>query len=377
MNLIRRSLQNQIENWLFKGKILTVYGARQVGKTTMTKAILKQFGSEKDYYNCDIISIRQSLEKQNPALLKRMFGHAKLIVIDEAQRVMNIGMILKILHDSFPEIQIIATGSCSFDLANEINEPLTGRALDFILYPFSLYELSDEYHFTDLQNLLTHILRFGSYPDIVDKNENDAIVLLDNLASKYLYKDILEYEQIRKSEKLLKLLQFLAFQLGSEVSMHELATKLSMNRETVRRYIDLLEKAFVIFRLRPFSRNLRKELTKKEKIYFYDLGIRNSLIASYHSLEFRKDKGALFENLCILERKKKLQREGLIKNLYFWRTHDQKEIDLVEESEGKLAGYEFKWGSSKYKIPGDFLENYENSTVTLIKKDDIWDFIGL
>ncbi len=377
MKIIKRTLQNTIEKWLFKGKILTIFGARQVGKTTLAKTILDKFGDKKDYFNCDFLSIRESFEQQNPDYLKRIIGNSKIIVIDEAQRVKNIGLILKILNDTFPETQIIATGSSSFELANKINEPLTGRALEFILYPFSLNELQSIFTFPQLQNQLEFFLRFGSYPEIVDKSEQDAIILLDNLTGKYLYKDIFEFEQIRKSDKLVKLLQLLSFQVGNQVSIHELSTQLGINRETVERYIDLLEKAFVIFRLKPFSRNLRKELTKKEKIYFFDLGIRNSLIRQFQPLEFRSDKGALFENFCILERRKYLQKMQLSKNHYFWRTHDRKEIDLIEEHNNQLHCFEFKYGNQKYKIPAEFLKTYQNSTISVINEQNIWDFAGI
>jgi len=377
MNIIKRSVQDIIEKWLFKGKVITVYGARQVGKTTMAKALLKKWGNENDYFNCDILTVRDAFKKQDPNALKRIIGESRFIVIDEAQRIENIGLILKIMHDSFPDVQIVATGSSSFELSNKINEPLTGRALEFILYPFSIAELKSIYTPIELDGQIEHFLRFGSYPEIADKNEKDAMILLDNLSSKYLYKDILEFEQIKKPKKLIKLLQLLAFQLGNEVSKHELATKLSINRETVERYLDLLEKSFVIFRLGSFSRNLRKELTKKEKIYFYDIGIRNSLIAKYNTLEFRDDTGALFENFCIVERMKYIQRIEEMKNQYFWRTHDKKEIDYVEESDGKLEGFEFKWKKGSFKKPIAFLESYENSSISLVNRDNFWDFIGM
>lgn len=372
MKYIRRSIQDTLENWLFKGKILTIYGARQVGKTTLVKKILQQYGDEKDYYNCDLLNIRQSLQKEDASALKRIFGKSRLVVIDEAQRIENIGLTLKILHDTCPDLQIIATGSSSFDLSNKISEALTGRSILFTLFPLSLSELSSYHRPVDIDSLLEFLLRFGSYPDIIDRSENDAIVLLDNLAGNYLYKDILEFEQIKKPDMLLKLLQLLSFQLGNEVSRHELATKLSINRDTVERYLDLLEKTFVIFRLKSFSRNLRNELTKKEKIYFYDLGIRNSLIARYNPLAFREDMGALWENFCIMERSKFIQTRQGKRNQYFWRTHDKKEIDYIEEYEGRIQGYEFKWTRNKAKKPDIFLAAYPNSSIRLINKHNYW-----
>ena len=377
MKIIERSLQAVIEKWLFKQKVITIYGARQVGKTTLAKVLLKKWGNEKDYFNCDLIGVRNAFQKQDPIALKRIIGDTNLIVIDEAQRVEDIGLVLKILHDTFPELQIIATGSSSFTLANKINEPLTGRALEFILYPFSVVEMHSYFTMIELEGEIERLMRFGSYPEIVHKSDGDAITLLDNLASKYLYKDILELDRIKKPEKLLKLLQLIALQLGNEVSIHELAMKLALNRETVERYLDLLEKSFVIFKLRSFSRNLRKELTKKVKIYFYDIGIRNSLISRYNAIEFRDDIGALFENLCIVERMKYLQRTEQKHNQYFWRTHDKKEIDYIEESDGKLVGYEYKWTKGKCKKPAEFLTTYKGSEIFLVNRDTFWKFIGM
>lgn len=375
MKYIKRSIQNILIKWLFRGKILTIYGARQIGKTTLAKEILRHHGNQQDYYNCDLINVRQALQKQDSVALKHLFGGRRLVVIDEAQRIENIGLTLKILHDTFPDLQIIATGSSSFELSNKISEPLTGRALEFILYPFSLNELSAIHHAMDFKSHLDYYLRFGMYPEIVNQNEKDAVVLLDNLAGQYLYKDVLEFEQVKKPDMVMKLLQLLSFQLGCEVSKHELATQLAINRDTVERYLNLLEKAFVIFRLKSFSRNLRKELLKKEKIYFYDLGIRNSLIARYNSLEFREDLGALWENFCILERTKFIQNLTGKRNQYFWKTHDRKEIDYVEESDGKIRGFVFKWRQKKMKKPSLFLDTYKNSNVQLIHRDNFWDLL--
>jgi len=375
MKYIERSIQKNIEKWLFKGKIITIYGARQVGKTTLSKKLLQKFGQEKDYFNCDYINVREAFENQNPNNLKKVVGDSKFIVIDEAQRVRNIGVALKIIHDNFPDIQVVATGSSSFELANKINEPLTGRGLEFILFPFSMFELQQKFSFLELKELQEQTMRFGSYPEIIDKNETDSIFLLENLAGKYLYKDILDFEQIKKPDLLLNLLKLLSFQLGNEVSKHELATTLSVNRDTIERYLDLLEKAFVIFRLKSFSRNLRKELTKKEKIYFFDIGIRNSLISRYNQLAYREDIGGLFENFCIVERMKYLQRNEFRYNRYFWRTHDKKEVDYLEEFNNQLSGFEFKWSKGRFKVPVDFINTYKNSTVSLINKENVWDFI--
>lgn len=370
-----RSIERTIGKWLFRKKIIIIYGPRQVGKTTVSKSILKKYGNSKNYYDCEITSVRQALEKQDPIELLKIFGKEKIIVLDEAQKIPNIGLVLKIFIDTYPNIQIIATGSSSFDLANKINEPLTGRALEFILYPLSLTELTQKYNRIELDGQLDNLLILGSYPEIVNSRIKDAQMLLNNLSSKYLYKDILEFEQIKKSNLLIDLLQLLALQLGQEVSTNELATKLSCNRKTITRYLDLLEKAFVIFRLRSFSRNLRKEIGKKQKIYFYDLGIRNSLISRYNPLRERDDIGALWENFCIIERLKYLQNKQIHCNRYFWRTHDQKEIDYIEEYNNKINGFEFKWSKDRFKQPSDFLATYKNTSIRLVNKYNYFDFL--
>jgi hypothetical protein len=376
MKTLDRDLQKIIEKWLFKNKVITIYGPRQVGKTTLAKKLLNKYGNEQNYFNCDHINVRDSLQHLEPLSLKKIIGNAKIVVFDEAQKIENIGLILKILHDTYPELQIIATGSSSFDLANRIQEPLTGRGLEYILYPFSLHELTQIYRRIDLNNQLEQLLLFGSYPEIVQaSSQTDARNLLDNLTNKYLYKDVLEFETIKHPNFIVKLLQLLAFQVGNEVSIHELANNLNISRKTVERYLDILEKAFVIFRLKAFSRNLRKEITKKEKIYFYDLGIRNSLIAQYNPLNLRQDKGALWENFCIVERLKYLEYTEHHGNKYFWRTHDQKEIDYVEDYDGILHGYEFKWDGKSYKIPKDFLTGYPGSSVTIIDRNNYLDFL--
>lgn len=373
---IKRTVQTQIESWLFKKKVIIILGARQVGKTTLSKQLLKKYGSEDDYFNCDLLSVRRAFENNEAKELKRIIGKSKFIVIDEAQRVKNIGITLKIIHDTYPDIQIIATGSSSFDLASKTNEPLTGRSIEFQLFPFSIGELSQIYKKYEFASAIEQFLRFGTYPEIVGKSEKDSILLLEQLASNYLFKDILEFEQIKKPDLIVKLLQLLALQIGSEVSRHELATALGVNRNTIDRYIDMLEKSFVIFRLKPLSRNLRKEITKKDKIYFYDLGIRNALISRFNNLEVRDDIGGIWENLCIVERMKYLSNNMIFHNKWFWRTHDQKEVDYIEEYNGKFEGYEFKWSTKKVVFPKDFLEAYPNSTISLVNLENCLEFFG-
>jgi len=376
MELINRDLEPLIEAWLFKKKIISIFGPRQVGKTTLAKEILKKRGSDKGYFNCDIPSVAQRFENPEPLLLERIFGHEQLVVIDEAQRIHNIGLTLKIIHDTMPDVQVIATGSSSFRLGADIYEPLTGRGIEFLLLPFSLNELEQIYRPDELDSLLPYFMRFGLYPEVIDKSEADAEILVANLASKYLYKDILEFESLKKPELLTNLLQLIALQLGNEVSRNEIASRLNTSRETVERYLDLLEKTFVIFRLKPLSRNRRNEIARKEKIYFYDTGIRNSIISAFQPLDFREDKGALFENFMIAERLKYLQLQSKRRNLWFWRTHDGKEIDYIEEFDGGFSAYELKWGHGKIKKPAveAFKSIYDNVTVNKISRENYYEF---
>lgn len=374
---IERELQKVIEKWLWQKKALIIYGARQVGKTTLVKSLLEKYPQNSAYFDCEIISVKQALAIADPEKLRHFIGSVKLVVFDEAQKVENIGLTIKLLVDHYPDLQIIATGSSSFDLANKVNEPLTGRALDFFLYPFSLREMTQVYRLQDINSHLEHFLIFGLYPEIAFKDETTSRTFLDNLTAKYLYKDLLEFDKIKKSDLLIRLLQMLALQLGNEVSYFELSSQLGVDRNTVIKYLDLLEKAFVVFRLRAFSRNLRKEINKKNKIYFYDLGIRNSLIANFNPLSLRNDIGALWENFCVVEREKYLQILGENRHRYFWRTHDQKEIDYLEEYGGKLEGYEFKWKKETFVKPQEFLKTYPQSSISLVNKENLLPFLGL
>ncbi len=371
---IERDMEKNIKEWLFRGKIIILYGARQVGKTTLAKKLLEEYGDKKDYFDCENIYVRQSLEKEDPIILKKVLGNGKIIVLDEAQKIKNIGVILKLLVDTYPEMQIVATGSSSFDLASQVDEPLTGRALEFILYPFSFREISNLYRDYELDAQLEKILVYGLYPEIVKSSLSESRLLLDNLSNKYLYQDILTFDRVKKSDLMVKLLQFLALQIGQEVSINELATNLQCSRDTVVNYLDILEKSFVIFRLKAYSRNQRKEIVKKQKIYFIDLGIRNSLISRYNDLHVRDDVGALWENFLVSERVKKLQVKNLFYQKYFWRTLTQKEIDYVEEHDDRLDGYEFKWKKKRFSPPKDFLA-YKNAKIEVINRDNYLDFI--
>jgi hypothetical protein len=374
--LIKRTIQNRIEKKLFAGKAIIVYGARQVGKTTLIKQIEGKHKKESIYLNCDEPDIRDSLTDVTSSELKVLIGGKKLIFLDEAQRVKNIGLTIKLLVDNFSNIQIIATGSSSFDLSNEIVEPLTGRKYEFYLYPFSLAEIEQIYSKREINRILDTRIIYGMYPDIVLK-QDEAEEIIKDLRKSYLFQDLLQYQQIKNPEILEKLLQALALQIGSEVSYNELASLVRINKDTVSSYIQLLEKGFIIFRLRPFSRNLRKELAKKRKIYFYDMGIRNALINNLNPLDLRQDVGNLWENFVIAERAKFNSNHSRSINNYFWRTYQQQEIDYLEEVDGKLSGYEIKWQKKKWHKPKAFIEAYPKADLSLINKDNYGNFLGL
>ena len=374
MKFFNRSIQPQIEAKLFKGKAIIIYGPRQVGKTVLCKTLLKQ-QENSIYLNCDEPDIEKALTEKTSTALKQYIGKKNFVIIDEAQRVKNIGITLKLLIDNYPEMQVIATGSSSFELANEISEPLTGRAFEFQLFPLSLEEMSQEMSRIEIHRNLNNFLRFGSYPEMVANDFENAKESSTLLAQNYLYKDILKFENLKSPELLEKILQALALQIGNEVSYTELASLLSVNKITIEKYIDLLEKSFVIFRLNPFSRNLRKELGKMKKIYFYDLGIRNSLIQNFNTMELRNDTGNLFENFCISERIKYNVYNGESPNIYFWRTYDKKDIDFIEEQGGKLAGFKFKWKKDRFKKPDEFLKTYANSSIELINQENYLDWL--
>lgn len=368
---MQRFLTEQIEKQLYKGKVIILYGARRVGKTYLSKQILqeqKKAGKKCLYVNCELLESKKNLETTNEQDLKKYLGNVDFVVLDEAQHIKNIGLTLKILVDTYPEIQILATGSSSFDLANHIGEPLVGRKREFILYPLSMQEVSQNSSYHEVSSNLSSILQYGLYPSVYTLSHADAKQEIQEIASSYLYKDILAFENIKNSSLLLDLLQLLALQVGNEVSYNELATKLGINSRTVEKYIDLLEKCFIVFSLRALNRNLRNEVSRKsKKIYFYDLGIRNALINNFNPMEIRSDVGALWENFCIVEKIKQNQYQQKTVNHYFWRMHSGQEVDYIEEHSGQLDGFEFKYSASaKFKKPTNFLENYENSSVQVI-----------
>ncbi|MDD3918558.1 MAG: ATP-binding protein [Candidatus Pacebacteria bacterium] len=370
MEIIKRKLQKHIEEKLFKGKVIILLGARQVGKTTLVKEILK----DKDYLflNCDEPDIRKALSNRTSTELKSLIRDHKLVFIDEAQRVTNIGLTLKLLNDTFKDIQIIIAGSSSFELANEIEEPLTGRAYEFFLPPLSFQELSSKYSLIELKRIVEKRIIFGMYPEVVLKDDQD---LLRNIQKNYLYKDILKHDNIRKPELLEKLLQALALQIGSEVSYNELSKLLDVDKTTVQNYISILEKAFIVFKLKPYCMNKGIELRKLRKIYFYDTGIRNALINNFNSLDLRNDKGALWENFLISERIKRNINQNKHINHYFWRTYAQKEIDYLEEINNVLFGYEFKFSLKKKSSSKPLKALYKDASYTVINKNNFLDFI--
>lgn len=377
MNTINRLIEPKIREKLFKGKVIVLYGARQVGKTTLVKNVLADYKNDGRYLNCELDSVQQGLAVIEAERIKSFLGNYKLVILDEAQNIKDIGKILKVMIDTYPELQIIATGSSSFDLADKISEPLTGRNFTFLLYPFSVREIAKDSDAFSAEAKIDSMLRFGMYPEVFFLSDREAQERLDELASNYLYKDILRFDGIKKADIVKKLLMLLALQSGQEVSYSEIGTQLGINRLTVERYIGLLEKSFVVFRLNAFSRNKRKEISKSIKVYFYDLGIRNSLIQNYNSPDLRNDTGAIWENFCIVERKKYLEEKGKRVNSYFWRTYDQKEVDYVEEAEGAIAGYEFKWNSNKpFRAPKGFAEQY-GASVEKIDRSNFWRFLGL
>jgi predicted AAA+ superfamily ATPase len=330
--MFQRLLAPRLDSQLFRGRAIVLYGARRVGKTTLAKQLLeKHAGKRTLYLNCDLLSVRRGLGVEETTALQAFLGDQDLVVLDEAQQIENIGRILKLLVDELPAMQVVATGSSSFDLVNRAEAPLTGRMLRFELYPLALQELAGNQGYSAVDPRLELLLRFGSYPAIVDLPETEARMALDELVSNYLYRDALAFVGVRRSTVLVKLLELLARQIGQEVSYTELSQALGIDRRTVVTYVDLLEQCFIIFRLGAFSRNLRKEVAKSIKIYFVDLGVRNSLIQNFAPISVRNDIGALWENFCVVERLKLLRYRQRFANQYFWRTYDQQEIDYLEE----------------------------------------------
>ena len=372
--MIERILETTIQERLWQGKAIILFGARQVGKTTMLKKML-QGRDDVLWLNGDEQDVRNLFENASSTLLNKIIGKKKIVVIDEAQRITNIGLGIKLITDNISGVQVVATGSSSFDLSNKINEPLTGRKLEYWMYPLSFGELVEHNGLLDEKRLLPHRLIYGSYPDVIN-NAGDERMVLSELANSYLYKDILMFDKIKKSDKLVKLLQALAFQMGSEVSYNELAQTCGLDPKTVENYVSLLEQSYIVFRLGSFSRNLRNELKFARKIYFWDCGIRNAVIGNYQMIENRMDTGALFENYMVAERLKKLHYEKSYAKSYFWRSKTKQEIDYIEDIDGQLSAVEFKWNPKrKAALPLSFSRSYPDVDFKVVTRENYESFL--
>jgi len=371
--MIKRHLEKNIEKMLNAKKVLILLGARQVGKTTLLKELFDKKNAE--WLNGDEQDTHEFFKEVSVIRLRHYFKDKKFLIIDEAQNIENIGTKLKLIADNVEHLHVIATGSSAFEIANKTNEPLTGRKWEYRMYPLSFSEMAEHSGLLSEKRMLPHRLVYGYYPEVVNNFGNEKGIL-KQLSDSYLYKDILKWEGIQKPDKLLKLLQALAYQIGSQVSFAELGQIVGLDSKTVEKYIVLLEQCFVIFRLNSFSRNLRNELKNSKKIYFYDLGIRNALIANFSDISIRQDVGAMWENFVISERKKKLEYNEIWKNCWFWRTKQQQEIDYLEEGDGRLNSYEIKWNpKAKVKGKNSFLTSYKNSSFEVIDKSNVEDFL--
>jgi len=372
--MIKRKLE--IENLVKKGKVLMLYGPRQVGKTTLVETFLEKTRFNYRYDTGDNFEVASKLAQCTYDSTDEHVDSYDLIVIDEAQKIENIGTALKLMVDRYPDRRFIATGSSSFDLANKTDESLTGRKNVYTLYPVSQLELSTQTSSSELRTGLQNYLIYGSYPEVLtSRSLSEKKYVLKMLANSYLIKDILEFNRIKNSLTIYKLLKLLAFQIGSEVSTTELASQLMIDTKTVSYYLDLLQKSFVLFPLYGFSRNLRSEISKMNKYYFFDTGIRNALVSNFNKLEDRDDVGQLWENFLFIERVKRNEYKNFDTNYYFWRTYEQQEIDLVEENSGKLFGYEFKWQVKNSKAPQLWVDTYKNASYKEINQKNYLNFV--
>ncbi|BBB33253.1 conserved hypothetical protein [Thermotomaculum hydrothermale] len=365
--MYERLLQRVIQEKIDSGKAIIVLGARQVGKTTLINTLLK----DKDFLfiDGDDPKVRAIFSEPNTEEIRSIIGNHKFVFIDEAQRIKGIGITIKIIVDKFKKVQLFVTGSSSFELSGQINEFLTGRKWEYRLFPISWEEFKNHHGYLYSEQQLENRLIYGFYPEVLNNPGNEKEVLKE-LVSSYLYKDVLSFGGIKKPDILDRLLQFLALQLGSEISYSEIAQTVGVDKNTVSRYIDILEKAFVVFKLNAFSRNMRNEIRKNKKIYFYDTGIRNALIGDFRPLSLRQDKGGLWENFLIAERIKQLEYKRRFARIYFWRTKQQQEVDFIEDIDGKIFGYEFKWEKKRGKgLPKTFVKNYKAETKVIDRKN--------
>ena len=378
MFIKRKLLSTLMKTLTNTNKGVVIYGPRQVGKTTLVNQILKNYSTSKTLkLNADQrgpwwdLLVSRELSK-----IKLLIGNSQVLFIDEAQRVPEVGLSVKIVLDNFPHLKVILTGSSSLDLASKISEPLTGRVYSYHLYPIWQGELLNDHGRIELINHLERRLVFGAYPEIFHyPGYKEKVEYLNNLKDAYLYKDLLEFGQLRHTSKVYNLLKLLAFQVGSQVSLTELANNLKLSRNTVERYIDLLEKSFIIFRLSGFSRNLRKEVKKMDKIYFWDVGVRNAVIGNFNMLDNRDDVGLLWENFLVAERIKRQKYKNKLSSFYYWRLSSGAELDLVEEEAGKLSGFEFKWTKRKVHPPASWLQTYKKADFKLVNRDNWLDFV--
>lgn len=367
--MIPRTLERTIQSRLHDKKTIILIGARQTGKTTLLQYLFQGRGDVL-WLNGDEIDVRTMFEHASSTRLRSIIAGHTVVVLDEAQRIDDVGLKLKIIYDSLPGVKVVASGSSPFDLANAVGEPMTGRKGELIMFPLSFEELSSLYGLLTETRMLPQRLVYGSYPDVVTSEGSETMVL-KQLSGSYLYKDVLQYEHIKRSSKLIDLLRAVAFQVGSEVSLQELSRLVGIDGKTVDTYIDILEQAYIVFRLPSYSRNLRSEIKRGRKIYFYDNGIRNSLLPNYSLLETRSDIGPLWENYLVSERKKYLEYHGIDARTCFWRTHAQQEIDYIEERNGSLYAYEFKWNPNKrVKKPKVFLSAYPDAQFAVITPEN-------
>jgi len=372
--MINRKLNKIVEDKLYTGKAIIILGARQVGKTTLIKQL---FSTRENvlFLNGDEVDIQNIFAEMSSTRFKAFFGNKKMIVVDEAQRIANIGLRLKLITDNLPEYQLIVTGSSAFELSNKLNEPLTGRKWEYNMFPLSFGEMVEHHGLLEEKRLIPHRMVYGYYPEVVT-HQGSEIGILKQLSDSYLYKDILMLEQVKRPDNLVRLLQALAFQVGSQVSYTELGQLCGLDNKTVEKYILLLEQSYILFRLGSFSRNLRNELKFSKKIYFFDNGIRNALISNFSQIENRTDVGALWENFLISERMKYMHYSMKWVNSWFWRTKQQVEIDYIEEQNGQLSAYEFKWNpNAKYRQPKAFTGSYTDATFKIIHKNNVDEFL--
>lgn len=376
MNLVKRGLQKQIGSLLRPGKVLVLYGPRRVGKTTLLRLVAEELAEKPPFLNGEERLVKEVFSSHDSARIGGLIGPAKTVFLDEAQHIPDIGENLKLLVDTFPEVAVLATGSSSFDLAKKTGEPLTGRREVLTLYPLSQLELVENFGRAKVLAKLEETLLFGSYPEVVNlSGYEEKGHYLRNLAEAYLYRDALMLEDIRRPEKIFDLLRLLAFQIGQEVSLTELAGNLQLSRNTVWRYLDVLGKSFVLMNIRGFSRNLRSEVTKNSRYYFWDNGVRNAVISNFNLLNSRNDLGMLWENFLAIERIKAQNSWGQLANNYFWRTYEKQEIDWVEERGGRLLGFEFKWQKVVNQAPRLWRQTYPEASFRTVTKDNYLDFV--